>query len=155
MKRLFASALALSLLSSGVAATGEVLDGKPATVMQVLTKAGYAATMKAGTGDDGPTITVKLKSEDVFLYLDGCKAGVCTRLTASNGYEVDTSADEVVGYVAAWNVENYSQAYLDTEEGSAYLDASYLLTGGYTRANMVAWLGAYLSDLNDFEADLP
>ncbi|WP_295822310.1 YbjN domain-containing protein [uncultured Deinococcus sp.] len=147
--------MALTLLSSGVAATGEVLDGKPETVVQVLKQAGYATTYRPGDLKDGPTITLKVNGEDVYLYLYGCKPEGCTRLTASNGYETDVTSAAVLSYIGNWNYDNYTQAYIDPEDKAAYLDSSYLLTGGYTRANLVAWLREYLDDLPDFETDLP
>ncbi|THF83981.1 YbjN domain-containing protein [Deinococcus sp. KSM4-11] len=155
MKYFPASVLALSLLSSGLAVTGEVLDGRPATVMQVITQAGYSAKLSPGDSKTGPSITLNIDGDTVYLDLEGCKADLCTRVNATTGYDADTSSDEVIQYVNDWNLTNYSQAYLSNEEDSAYLDASYLMTGGYTRANLLAWLKAYLDDLTEFANDLP
>ncbi|GHF55822.1 hypothetical protein HNQ07_003303 [Deinococcus metalli] len=147
--------LALLVFSSGRAATGEVLDSRPATVLQVVTQAGYSAKLNPGDSKNGPFITLTIDGDVVYLNLEGCKADGCKRVDATTGYDADTSSDEVTEYVNGWNASHYTQAYSDTEEEVAYLDSSYLMTGGYTRANMVAWLKAYLDDLTDFADNLP
>ncbi|PNY79471.1 YbjN domain-containing protein [Deinococcus koreensis] len=146
-------ALTLLTLSPALAATGEVLDATPATLVQVLRSAGYQPTLKPGDAKTSPSIQVGSGEDTVWLYFSGCKAGVCTRVTASNGFEVGQDSAELGPMLAKWNADWYTQAYLDKD--GAYLDGTYLLQGGYTRANFVAWFKTYLNELAEFENTLP
>ncbi|SMB78216.1 YbjN domain-containing protein [Deinococcus hopiensis] len=145
--------LSLTLLSSAHAVTADVLDAKPATLVKVLSEAGYKPTLRPGDAKTDPSIVLKVKDTTVYLYFDNCKNGLCSRVTASSGFEFPDDLAALPRTLATWNAEWYTQAYQQEDDG-VYLDASYVLTGGYTKANFKAWFGDYLDELNDFADEL-
>ncbi|MPY66412.1 YbjN domain-containing protein [Deinococcus sp. SDU3-2] len=145
---LLLAALSLAALTPARAATADVLDAKPASLVKVLSEGGYKPQLRPGDSKTQPSIALKVKGDDVYLYFSGCKDGMCRRVTASNGFEFPKDRSGLAKVLADWNAEWYSQAY-EGEDG-VYLDASYLLAGGYTKANFTAWLDAYLEEYGDF-----
>ncbi|SMB78183.1 YbjN domain-containing protein [Deinococcus hopiensis] len=146
--RLSLAALSLAVLSPAHAAAADVMDAKPASLVKLLSEAGYKPQLRAGDAKTQPSIALKVQENDVYLYFSGCKDGLCRRVTASNGFEFPKDRSGLAGTLAGWNAEWYSQAYEDKE--AVYLDASYMLTGGFTKANFNAWFGEYLEELGEF-----
>lgn len=146
------AALSLSAFAPAHAATAEVLDGKPASLIKVLGDEGYKPELRPGDAKTQPSIMLKVSGDNVYLYFSGCADGACRRVTASNGFEYPKDRSGLAAMLAAWNAEWYSQAYEDQD--GVYLDASYLLTGGYTRANFLAWFSSYLNDMHEFQNKL-
>lgn len=146
------AAFSLSALAPAHAATAEVIDAKPASLVKVLGDEGYKPELRPGDDKTQPSIVLKANGDSVYLYFSGCKNGLCTRVTASNGFEFPKDKNGLAGKLASWNSQWYSQAYEDKD--GVYLDASYMLTGSYTKANFVAWLGAYLDELDKFADEL-
>lgn len=146
------AALSLAALPTARAATAEVLDAKPASLVEVLGDEGYKPELRPGDDKTQPSIVLKANGDSVYLYFSGCKDGVCRRVTASNGFEFPKDRGGLTKVMAGWNAEWYTQAY--EEDDGVYLDASYLLTGGYTKANFVAWFDAYLEEMSQFEDKL-
>ncbi|WP_083922596.1 YbjN domain-containing protein [Deinococcus aquatilis] len=142
------TALVLSALPSAHAAMAEILDAKPASMVKALSDAGYKPELRPGDTKTPPSIALKVNGDPVYLYFSGCKDGLCTRATASNGFEFPKDRNGLAKVLAGWNAEWYSQAYEDKD--GVYLDASYTLTGGYTKANFKAWFDAYLDELSEF-----
>lgn len=150
MIKLVFPALVLASLPVAAAATGEVLDGSPATVVQVLIAAGYQPTLRPGDATTEPSIVFKSDGEELYLYLSGCKAGECKRATVSTRYDRTKMKTPLEPILANWNANWYTQAYLD-KDGDPYLDGSYYLSGGYTRTNFLNWVRDYLSEMDDFD----
>lgn len=142
------AALSLAALTPARAATADVLDAKPASLVKVLGEGGYKPQLRPGDSKTQPSIVLKVNGDNVYLYFSGCKDGVCRRVTASNSFEFPKDRSGLAGTLAGWNSEWYSQAYEDKD--GVYLDASYILEGGYTKANFKAWFDAYLEELGEF-----
>lgn len=126
-----------------------VYDARPDAVMAALKAEGFQPTFKPGDERAAPSITVKFQGESLYMYFAGCDDGVCRRLNVTTSFERPENAADLARKLAAWNAEWYSQAYED-KDGFVYLDASYLLTGGFTAANFLAWLDAYKRDFDAF-----
>lgn len=142
------AALSLAALSTAQAATAEVLDARPASLVRVLGDEGYKPELRPGDSKTAPSIALGANGDSVYLYFSDCRDGVCRRVTASNGFEFPKDRSGLTKVLAGWNAEWYSQAY-EAEDG-VYLDASYMLTGGYTKTNFMAWFDAYLDELGEF-----
>ncbi|MDB5045699.1 MAG: hypothetical protein JWQ08_1749 [Deinococcus sp.] len=142
------AALAFGAFPTAQAAAAEVLEARPTSLMKVLSDEGYKPELRPGDDKTQPSIVLKASGEPLYLYFSGCKEGLCRRVTASSGFEFPNDKSHLAKTLADWNAEWYSQAYEDKD--GVYLDASYLLTGGYTKVNFVEWLGTYLDDLDEF-----
>ncbi len=142
------TALALAATVSAHAASADVLAATPAALVGVLTEEGYKPQLRPGDAQNQPSIVLKANGDTVYLYFSGCKDGLCRRVTASNGYEFPKDRTNLAKTLAAWNAEWYSQAYEDKD--AVYLDASYVVTGGYTKSNFTAWFDTYLNDMSEF-----
>ncbi|WP_264778271.1 YbjN domain-containing protein [Deinococcus aetherius] len=150
MKTLLAL-IALSAAATSLAAptTPTILDAKPSAIVDLLKNEGYKPEFKPGDDKTSPSITVKSEGNSFYLYFTGCKDGVCKRLSTTNGFERPSKADDLAAKITAWNAKWYSQAY-EEKDGSVYLDASYVLTGGFTAANFLAWFDAYKTEYDEF-----
>lgn len=141
---------------AGAPATGtaQIQAATPAAVLAGIREAGYRVTMNPAEPDADPSMTVTSGSYEVQVWLSGCKAGSCARVTASTSWDYsDSEADLDTDLANEWNSNYYTQAYV--YEGSYYLDSTMPLRGGYTRAALKAWMADYLSDVKDFEGELP
>ncbi|GGO31894.1 YbjN domain-containing protein [Deinococcus humi] len=145
---LFLATLSLTALAPAHAVTADVLDARPASLVKVLSDEGYKPELRPGDDKTQPSIALKVSGDTIYLYFSGCENGLCRRVTASNGFEFPKDRGGLTKMLAGWNAEWYSQAYEDKD--GVYLDASYMLTGGYTKANFTAWFDAYLEDYGDF-----
>ena len=164
MPRPALSALSLALLIAGAAqaggagapaaGAGQIQAATPAAVLAGLREAGLKVTMNPTEPDADPSMTVMSGSYEVQIWLSDCKAGSCARVTASTSWDYSDSEDGPdMAVVNDWNSNYYTQAY--GYEGSYYLDSTMPLRGGYTRAALKAWMTDYLSDVKDFEGELP
>ncbi|MBB6018182.1 YbjN domain-containing protein [Deinococcus radiopugnans] len=153
MTKLTPVPLVCAFFSVAAAASGPVLDARPATLVQVLTAAGYQPSLRLGDAKTDPSIAVKVNGEALYLYLSGCKAGDCQRVTVSTRYDRSKMKANLVDLISTWNANWYTQAYLD-KDGDPYLDASYFLTGGYTQTNFLNWLRDYLSEMDEFDTQV-
>ncbi|WP_170130898.1 YbjN domain-containing protein [Deinococcus yavapaiensis] len=144
----------LSALSATPAfAAATVYEAKPESIMTILKAEGYKPEYKAGDEKTKPSITVKLAGDNYYFYFTGCKNGVCQRINADNGFEKPDKADGLAEKLAKWNAEWYSQAYQE-KDGTIYLDSSYIITGGFTAENFLAWLDSYTNDFDEFYKNL-
>lgn len=133
---------------------GQVQAATPAAVASGLREAGFQVTMNPSEPDADPSMTVVSGSYELQVWLSGCVAGTCSRVTASTSWDYSDSREGLdTERVNDWNSNSYTQAYV--YEGSYYLDSTMPLRGGYTRAALKAWMADYLSDVEDFEGDLP
>ena len=164
MPRPALSALSLALLIAGAAqaggagapaaGVGQIQAATPAAVLAGLREAGLKVTMNPTEPDADPSMTVMSGSYEVQIWLSDCKAGSCARVTASTSWDYSDSEDGPdMELVNEWNSNYYTQAY--AYEESYYLDSTMPLRGGYTRAALKAWMTDYLSDVEDFEGELP
>jgi hypothetical protein len=142
------AALSLGAFAPAQAVTADVLDARPDSLVRVLSEEGYKPELRPGDDKGGPSIVLKANGDTMLLYFSGCQDGLCRRVTASNGFEFPRDRGGLTRMLADWNAEWYSQAYEDKD--GVYLDASYTLTGGYTRANFTAWFDAYLEEYSEF-----
>jgi len=138
-----------ALTAAPAFATATVFDAKPASVVELLKGEGYKPEFKAGDDKTSPSLKVKFDGESLFMYFSGCQNGVCRRLNVSTSFERPKDASGLAAKLARWNAEWYSQAYED-KDGTVYLDASYVLTGGFTAENFLAWLESYKGDFDKF-----
>jgi hypothetical protein len=154
------AALSFAPLSLGTAsaATTPVAPGAvitkvtPELMLSIVQGAGYSA--KLDKSGDNPEITITRKGlVDIFVSLHDCKSGSCSEADAYTYYasgDLDTAPAE--SDMTAWNRDNYSQAYIDSEDDdSVNLDSLYLFGGGFTKANFVNWLNKFKSDADDFD----
>ncbi len=166
MRLVSAALLALSGVSlSGVALAGgagappsgaaaQVQPPTPAAIAAALREAGYMVTMNPSVPDSDPSMTVVAGDRELDVWLSGCEAGSCARVTASTSWDYSDSMDALdPQFTNDWNGNYYTQAYI--YEGGYYLDSTMPVRGGYTRAALKAWMTDYLSDVGDFEAELP
>ncbi|THF86507.1 YbjN domain-containing protein [Deinococcus sp. KSM4-11] len=133
--------------------SGQVQAATPAAVAAILRAAGYTVTMNPADPDKDPSMTIRLGDDQMDVWLSGCKAGTCARVTASSSWDYSDQGDLDTGVVNDWNANYYTQAY--TYEGGYYLDSTMPLRGGYTAAALKAWMTDYLSDVRDYGAKLP
>lgn len=150
--------LSTPALAGGAAApmagAGQVVAATPAALMAALKEAGYRVTMDPVSPDSDPSMTVMAGDYEVSVWLSNCKAGSCGRVTASTSWDYSDSEEELdTALVNDWNSNYYTQSY--AYEGAYYLDSSMPISGGYTRATLKAWMTDYLSDVKDFELELP
>lgn len=150
--------LSTPALAGGAAApmtgAGQVVAATPAALMAALKEAGYRVTMDPVSPDSDPSMTVMAGDYEVSVWLSNCKAGSCGRVTASTSWDYSDSEEELdTALVNDWNGNYYTQAY--AYDGAYYLDSSMPISGGYTRATLKAWMTDYLSDVKDFELELP
>lgn len=151
---LSAPALAGGAAAPMTGASAQVVASTPAALMAALKEAGYRVTMDPATPDSDPSMTVMAGDYEVSVWLSNCKAGSCGRVTASTSWDYSDSEEELdTALVNDWNSNYYTQAY--AYEGAYYLDSSMPIGGGYTRATLKAWMTDYLSDVKDFELELP
>jgi hypothetical protein len=124
----------------------------PDLMLSIVQGAGFTA--KLDKSGDNPEITLTRKGlVDIFISLHDCKSGSCSEADAYTYYaaeDLDTAPEE--SDMTAWNRDNYSQAYIDSEDDdSVNLDSLYLFKGGFTKANFVNWLNKFKSDADDFD----
>lgn len=135
-------------------ANAQVQAATPAAVAAALREAGYKVTMKPTNPDEDPTMSVVAGGYTMDVWLSGCKNGSCARVTASTGWDYSDKKDALdLKAVNEWNGNYYSQAYV--YESSYYLDYTLPIKGGFTKVGLKAWMTDYLSDLKDFEGNLP
>lgn len=142
-----------ALCATPALAAATVLDAKPESIMTVLKGEGFKPEFKPGDAKTNPSILVKISGNTFYFYFTGCKDGVCKRVNTSNGFEKPEKADGLAEKLAKWNAEWYSQAYQE-QNGTVYLDGSYVLTGGFTADNFLAWLDSYSDDYDAFYKNL-
>ncbi|GBF07134.1 YbjN domain-containing protein [Deinococcus aerius] len=157
-----AAALLLSVSLSGALAGGagaplvgggQVQAATPEAVTAALRAAGYTVTANPIREDEDPSVTVRAGGRELDVWFSGCREGSCARVTASYGWDPEDEADLNLDFVNEWNGNYYTQAYV--YEGRYYLDSTMPLRGGYTRAALNAWMTDYLTDVEDFEGELP
>ncbi|GGL96065.1 hypothetical protein GCM10010841_00630 [Deinococcus aerophilus] len=166
MRSVSAALLALSGVSlSGAAVAGgagapltgtaaQVQSATPAAIAAALREAGYTVTMNPSVPDSDPSMAVVAGNRELDVWLSGCEAGICARVTASTSWDYSGSLDALdPQFTNDWNSNYYTQAYI--YEGAYYLDSTMPVRGGYTRAALKAWMTDYLSDVRDFEGELP
>ncbi|WP_291430968.1 YbjN domain-containing protein [Deinococcus sp.] len=133
---------------------GQVVAATPAALLAALKAAGYRVTMDPVSADSDPSMTVKAGKYEISVWLSDCTAGKCSRVTASTFWDYSDSEDDLdTELTNDWNGNYYTQAYV--YEGAYYLDSTMPIAGGYTRATLKAWMADYLSDVKDFEVELP
>ncbi|GGK96930.1 YbjN domain-containing protein [Deinococcus radiotolerans] len=157
-RTLLAATLLLSLAAPAVAGgaaapSAQVQPATPAAVMAALKTAGYKVTMNPTAPDRDPSMTFTSGGHEVQVWLSGCKAGVCSRVTASTSWDYSDAEDLDTAVLNDWNSNYYTQAY--AYEGSYYLDSTMPIRGGYTQATLKAWITEYLEDVTYFEDELP
>ncbi|OLV16610.1 YbjN domain-containing protein [Deinococcus marmoris] len=163
-KKIFlAGALLLSLSGAALAggagapvtgANAQVQAATPAAIAAALREAGYKVTMNPTDPDSDPSMTVDTGDYEVDVWLSGCKAGICSRATASSYWDYsDDEGSLDTELTNDWNGNYYTQAYV--YEGSYYLDSTMPIRGGYTKAALKAWMVDYLDDVSAFEEELP
>ncbi|GAA0512643.1 YbjN domain-containing protein [Deinococcus depolymerans] len=156
---LLALTLSTPVLAGGAAgpatgASAQVLAATPAALLAALKEAGYRVTMDPVSPDSDPSMTVMAGDYEVSVWLSGCKAGTCARVTASTSWDYSDREEALdTELVNDWNSNYYTQAY--AYEGAYYLDSTLPIAGGYTRATLKAWMTDYLGDVKDFETELP
>lgn len=160
MRRLlFTTAAALLVLSPARAQTpaapAGVLAPSPEALREVLVAEGYRPEVQPSTDPKETGLKFKVSGDTLYLTFKGCVAGRCEMVSLDNGFERPKTKDAraVSALISAWNAKWYTQAYED-QEGVLYLSSSYVLTGGYTRANVLAWLAVYLEDYDRFGEEL-
>ena len=121
-------------------------------MVKLLRDEGYTPVLKPGDTNATSSIVFKASGNTLYLYFYGCKDGSCERALLSNAFEFPKDKSGLAKKFSDWNSTKYTQAY-DSADG-VNLDAPYLLTGGYTKANFIAWLDLYLADYSEFEKQL-
>ena len=135
-------------------ANAQVVASTPAALMAALKEAGYRVTMDPVSPDSDPSMTVMAGEYEVSVWLSSCSAGKCSRVTASTYWDYSDSEDDLdTELTNDWNSNYYTQSYV--YEGAYYLDSTMPIGGGYTKATLKAWMTDYLSDVKDFEVELP
>jgi hypothetical protein len=130
-----------------------IVKATPEAMLSILKAAGYTA--KLGKSGENPEITLTRKSgqQKVYLNFQTCKTGGCERVDAYTYYnagDLDTAPEE--SNMTTWNTNNYTQAYIDTEDDdSVNLDSLYYLSGGFTKANFLYWLKKFEKDADSFD----
>lgn len=162
-KILMFGALALGLSSAALAGGGsapmtganaQVQAATPAAVAAALRGAGYKVTMNPTDPDGDPSMTVVVGDAEVDVWLSGCKAGLCSRVTASSYWDYSDAGEGLdTELTNEWNGNYYTQAYI--YEDAYYLDSTMPIRGGYTSATLKAWMVDYLDDVSAFEEELP
>lgn len=133
---------------------GQVQPATPAAMAAALREAGYKVTLNPTAPDKDPSMTVVAGEYELDVWMSGCAAGVCSRVTVSSAWDYSDDEDNLdTELVNDWNGNYYTQAYI--YEGSYYLDSTMPIKGGYTKAAVKAWMADYLGDVADFEAELP
>lgn len=156
MRRLLLTTATLFTLSLAHAQTpAPILAPTPDVLREVLSAEGYRPEVQASTDPKEPSLKFKVSGDTLYLTFKGCAAGGCEMVSLDNGFErpKEKDAGKVAALIGAWNAKWYTQAYED-KEGYLYLSSSYVLTGGYTRANVLAWLDVYLKDYERFGQEL-
>ena len=162
-----AAAAALSL-GAALAANPPITPAKPAATVPaastVISKVtpdlmlslvqGAGFTVKLDKSGDNPELTLSRKGlVTIYLNLHDCKTGGCTEADAYTYYassDLDTAPTE--RDMADWNSNNYTQAYIDSEDDdSVNLDALYFFKGGFTKANFLNWLNEFKKDADLFD----
>ena len=103
--------------AASTAAPAIITKVTPELMLAIVKGAGFTATLDK-TGDS-PELTLTRKNSDVVIYLNlhDCKTGSCSEADAYVYYsadDLDTAPDD--SDMAAWNMENYTQAYIDSED---------------------------------------
>lgn len=157
MRRLMFMTTALLAFSPAQAQTGPapttVLPSTPEALREVLSAEGYRPEVQTSTDQKESSLKFKVSGETLYLTFKGCAADGCQMVSLDNGFERPKDGSKVAAMLSAWNATWYTQAYED-KEGYVYLSSSYVLTGGYTKANVLAWLGVYLEDYEKFSHEL-
>lgn len=141
--------LAATAPAAGTAVIGKVT---PELLLGLVQGAGYTAKLDKSGANPELTLTRRGKVS-IFISLHDCKTGSCSEADAYTYYaaeDLDTAPAE--SDITDWNRNNYSQAYIDSEDDdSVNLDSLYLFTGGFTKANFVNWLGKFAQDADKFD----
>ncbi|WP_245808574.1 YbjN domain-containing protein [Deinococcus hopiensis] len=132
----------------------QVLAATPATVAKVFGTAGYRVTVSPASGNEDLSFTLVAGKYELGMWFSGCAGqgidDACLRVTASI-YDGPDAVKLTVEDVNRWNTHHYTHAYV--LEDNTYVDSSFILRGGYTKAALLAWMQAYLDDLGDFEEE--
>lgn len=158
MKRLMftaAALLALSVAQAQIQAPAALLAPTPEALREVLGAEGYRPETDTPADQKEPSLKFKVSGDTLYLTFKGCAEGKCKMVSLDNGFERPSTKDagKVAALLSAWNAKWYTQAYED-KDGDLYLASTYVLTGGYTRANILAWLDVYLEDYERFGKEL-
>lgn len=150
-----AAGMTFSVAQAGGAAPvvggAQVQPATPASVAAALRTAGYRVTVNPVQPDEDPSLAVVTSSgQNVDVWLSGCRAQVCDRVSAGLTWEAGDEPD--LELLNEWNSGYYTQAY--AYEGTYHLDSSLILRGGYTRASLLRWMELLLEDGEEFESEL-
>ncbi|MFC4452862.1 YbjN domain-containing protein [Deinococcus sonorensis] len=154
--------LALLTVSASLAATAPapspvITKATPELILKIVQGAGYTA--KLDKSGKNPEISVTTKTSPITLYLNLHNCSTASGCSAAETYTYYPSEDlrtaPTAQDIADWNTENFTQAYLDTDDdNSVNLDDLYYFTGGFTKANFLNWLAAFKEEATDFDAML-
>lgn len=127
----------------------QILSPTQNSVVSALRAGGYKVTVDDNSSGE-VNISLNVKGYNVDVWLSGCNANLCDRVTSSVGWETKQEADYEL--LNEWNSNYYTQAYYF--ENQYFIDSHFMIRGGFAASAVQAWIEKLLADAKEFESML-